>query len=785
MANDNKPIWKDYPLYCGNGDYVIEELVNGTWQTRKRFHVLRTPYGGGEVAANDMLCADLKTDYPETTGVTTHSAAYRRYRCQTGSTASQTQVFNFCQDWSYDEWDGEARTLSAPINGHADMRQRLFRSRFGETEEEIEIKALIRPQFSFDYSSDVSASNTAGYLTVTANEDYTIYCGSSWIQNLNTGGTEGEQTFYFYIEPYTGFTDRSTVIEITYLDYDGDYETVELPLVQRAIVPFFNVYPVHQTVDYTSGTTVFVVNTNVPFNVSENASWLELQGITQAGYQAYNVTFDYSANTGVSRQATVLFTFTVDATGGTQTITPVVRQDSSVLHYIKYTSYNQSAITPNDISVFGATYYDTVYYPEEGYGYWIFRGEPTLIGRRALSNKNTLVSVEMPDSITAIGIEAFNGCTLLSEINIPDSVASIGNYAFSGCRNATSLHLPSGLTTIDYGTFNDCSGLTTVTIPESVTFIRDYAFNGCSNLSSATLSDNVEVIGYAAFSKCSGITSVNVSEKLTRLGGYAFNNTAWYSSQPNGDVYIEDWYYLRKGTSRYSYGVTITEGTVGIADYAFERQTRLTAVTIPDTVKYIGGGSFSGCTNLYYLNIPESVISIGGSAFYGCNSLTSIYIPSGVTYIGGSILASAINVSSITVNSGNTIYNDGNGSNCIIETATNTLITGCYTTVIPNGVTSIGESAFRRCSSLSSITIPDEVIEIGYYAFAYCSNLSSITIGSGVTEIIQEAFAYCSSLSDINYNGTIEQWNAIGKGSSWHYNVPATVVHCTDGDTPI
>lgn len=360
MANDNKPIWKDYPLYCGNGDYVIEELVNGTWQTRKRFHVLRTPYGGGEVAANDMLCADLKTGYPETTGVTTHSAAYRRYRCQTGSTASQTQVFNFCQDWSYDEWDGEARTLSAPINGHADMRQRLFRSRFGETEEEIEIREMVRPQFSFDYSSDVSADNTTGYLTVTANEDYTIYCGSSWIQNLNTGGTEGEQTFYFYIEPYTGFTDRSTVIEITYLGYEGNYETVELPLIQRAIVPFFNVYPIEQSVDYTSGTTVFVANTNVPFNVSENESWLELQGITQAGYQAYNVAFNYSANTGDDRQATVSFTFTVDATGGTQTVTTVIRQNRYPIIEVSSDNITITGIRHSQIRLYSDTVWNVV-----------------------------------------------------------------------------------------------------------------------------------------------------------------------------------------------------------------------------------------------------------------------------------------------------------------------------------------------------------------------------------------------------------------------------------------
>lgn len=104
---------------------------------------------------------------------------------------------------------------------------------------------------------------------------------------------------------------------------------------------------------------------------------------------------------------------------------------------------------------------------------------------------------------------------------------------------------------------------------------------------------------------------------------------------------------------------------------------------------------------------------------------------------------------------------------------------------IPDNITSIGRHAFQHCTSLKSITIPDNVTSIGQSAFYNCSSLTSIIIPNSVTSIGGESFKNCTSLTSITYTGTKEQWKATSKGSDWHVYVPATVIHCSDGDVSL
>ena len=174
--------------------------------------------------------------------------------------------------------------------------------------------------------------------------------------------------------------------------------------------------------------------------------------------------------------------------------------------------------------------------------------------------------------------------------------------------------------------------------------------------------------------------------------------------------------------------ITIPASVTSIDTLAFSGCSSLASITIPASVTSIDTLAFSGCSSLTSITIPDSVTSIGRWAFNKCSSLTSISIPASVTSIGKWAFDGCASLSSMTVDRNNKVYRSEN--NCIIERETNTLVAGCKNSVIPSSVTSIGDSAFDGCSSLTSITIPSSVTSIGYSAFDGCSSLASITVDS-------------------------------------------------------
>ncbi len=383
--------------------------------------------------------------------------------------------------------------------------------------------------------------------------------------------------------------------------------------------------------------------------------------------------------------------------------------------------------------------------------------ENNVVGEYAFYRCSQLKSVKLPNTVTGIGTSAFWLCDNLKSVIIPNSVTSIGDKAFWNCSALTSVTIPDSVTSIGDEAFYGCTNLATVTIPNSVTSIGDAAFYG-SSLSSVTIGSGVKSIGDLAFASCQLLSTIEVKDgntfyhvvdnclieiasnilirgcrtdsitipnSVTSIGGYAFD----------GCISLKN--------------IIIPDAVTSIGDNAFRGCYNLTSVTIPNSVTSIGKRAFSYCEGLSSVTIPNSVTSIGETAFWFCTKLSSVTIGSGVTSIGVGAFYDCSSLSEIVVEDANTYYHvDGN---CLIETASKTLIKGCTveSIVIPNSVTSIGDAAFKGCSNLTSVTIPNSVTSIGKMAFSYCSGLSSVTIPNSVDSIGETAFSGCSNLISV------------------------------------
>ena len=188
------------------------------------------------------------------------------------------------------------------------------------------------------------------------------------------------------------------------------------------------------------------------------------------------------------------------------------------------------------------------------------------------------------------------------------------------------------------------------------------------------------------------------------------------------------------------------------------------SVIIPSSVTYngitysvtwIGLYAFRDCTGLTSVTIPNSVTLICSFAFYNCTGLTEVTIPNSVTSIYSHVFAGCTGLKSMVVASGNSVYDSRDNCNAIIETTTNTLISGCKNSIIPNSVTEIGDGAFSGCTGLTEVTIPNSVTWIGSFAFAYCDGLTSVTIPNSVTSIDSNAFAYCDGLTSVTIPNSV------------------------------
>ena len=360
----------------------------------------------------------------------------------------------------------------------------------------------------------------------------------------------------------------------------------------------------------------------------------------------------------------------------------------------------------------------------------------TSIGDYAFWGCSSMTAITIPNSVTSIGVHAFEGCGALTSITIPDSVKLIDGGAFYYCRGLTDITLPNSITSINVAVFYECDNLTNITLPENLTTIKEAAFYGCNSLTSITIPDSVTTIEKRAFQYCTSLTGIEVGAGNSN---YCSVDGVLYSK----DMKTLVCYPAGKTDAQ---SVTIPNGVVTIADYAFYGCASLTGVTIPASVTAIGSSAFYDCDGLTSITFPENLTTIGSSAFYSCNGLTSVTIPGNVETFEYAF-QSCSNLTSVTILNGVGEISNSAFSSC--SKLTNI--------TIPNSVRSIGASAFYECSGLRSINIPNGITELNQRTFYNCTALSSVTVPASVNTIDQRAFYGCSSLTRVTLeNGDLK-----------------------------
>ena len=398
-----------------------------------------------------------------------------------------------------------------------------------------------------------------------------------------------------------------------------------------------------------------------------------------------------------------------------------------------------------------------------------FPASLTKIGNNAFYGCTGLTSLNLPASLETLNDFAFYGCTeITGTVTLPANLKTIGIYAFYGCKKVDAFDFTqcTQLTSIDSGAFGNCTKITAVTLPKSLKMIAGNAFSGCTALTTLTVDaasthlssqDNIvydfnktkllcrapnvtqvtfpptltEIAVYA-FKDCTSLTQVNFPASLTKLGGYAFYGCTGLTSLTLPASLETLNYKAFSGCTEITGTVTLSANLKTIGGYAFSNCNKVDAFDFTHCTQltYIDSGAFGNCTKITAVTLPKSLKTIAGDTFSGCTALTTLTVDAASTHLSSQ---------------DNIVY-DFNKTKFLCRAPNVTQVT------FPPTLTEIADSAFSGCTSLTQVNFPASLTKIGGYAFSGCTEITgTVTLSANLKTIGGYAFYNCNKVDAFDF----------------------------------
>ncbi len=417
---------------------------------------------------------------------------------------------------------------------------------------------------------------------------------------------------------------------------------------------------------------------------------------------------------------------TYEATGSSERYRYHIENGGAVIEY--YNGYQQTLVVPNMLGDVPVTKIESL-------------------------RSYSLVSLTLPNSITAIGSRAFWLNNNMQEVVLPESIVEISDGTFEKCSALKQIVIPEGVISIGTKAFAECTALESVGLPESLQSIGESAFVFCHELQFVAMSKSITNISDSAFQNCVALKSISLPSGLTCIGSHAFYNCAALKE------------------------VTLPESLISLGSAAFYNCSSLEKVVLSGSISVLEGSVFDSCSALNRIVIPNGVTTIEDYAFAHCSALESVLIPKTLTNLSAKAFKDCSRLAGLTIVTDNPAYVCRN--NALLSADGKTF---CYyfdgsqnsSYTVPTGVETIETGAFVDCKYLKHMIIPEGVTTIAYSAIDGCKALQSISLPASA-EDCSYAVTECCSLSDVtippeNQKYSISDGLLLSKDGLYLYN---------------